>query len=253
MCGPRTSSRAAGLATCHFQRLVSGGRPLRPTGPPACRTSQSEVNAVTHALVQVTMEFLADPDGPTLGVWPREAGVRSGVLCPPLSRMLNEGWLTDGWEDPAAIREKRPPRRYYEVSNVSARCCEPPATMPGSLDCWSGGHDDGTARAGRLMAEPAVCGRHIRFRARIHTAAAGEIYPRRIRDALNSARRCRHSAGWYARSSSPNNWRPCCSTASRAADEHAGRVGPSPARGSTLRIHPDCVGNSGSEATGYTP
>jgi hypothetical protein len=25
--------------------------------------------------------------------------------------------LTDGWEDPTALREKRPPRRYYELTN----------------------------------------------------------------------------------------------------------------------------------------
>jgi PadR family transcriptional regulator PadR len=28
-----------------------------------------------------------------------------------LTRMLDEGWVEDGWEDPTTIREKRPPRR----------------------------------------------------------------------------------------------------------------------------------------------
>lgn len=35
-----------------------------------------------------------------------------------LTRMLNEGWLADRWEDPpTTIREKRPPRRYYELTD----------------------------------------------------------------------------------------------------------------------------------------
>ncbi|MGH3898140.1 MAG: PadR family transcriptional regulator [Pseudonocardiaceae bacterium] len=39
-----------------------------------------------------------------------------GVLYPMLTRMLSEGWLTDGWEDPNTITRKRPPRRYYELT-----------------------------------------------------------------------------------------------------------------------------------------
>ncbi len=34
-----------------------------------------------------------------------------------LTRMLDEGWVEDGWEDPTTIREKRPPRRYYQLSD----------------------------------------------------------------------------------------------------------------------------------------
>lgn len=34
-----------------------------------------------------------------------------------LTRMLDQGWLTDGWEDPATIQQKRPPRRYYELTD----------------------------------------------------------------------------------------------------------------------------------------
>jgi PadR family transcriptional regulator, regulatory protein PadR len=40
-------------------------------------------------------------------------------MYPVLQRMLDEGWLADGWEDQAeAGREKRPPRRYYEVTDL---------------------------------------------------------------------------------------------------------------------------------------
>ncbi|MGH3933288.1 MAG: PadR family transcriptional regulator [Pseudonocardiaceae bacterium] len=39
------------------------------------------------------------------------------MLYPMLTRMLGEDWLTDGWEDPVTIQGKRPPRRYYELTN----------------------------------------------------------------------------------------------------------------------------------------
>lgn len=73
----------------------------------------------THALVQVALVLMAEPAvkhwGYELG---KQAGVRSGVLYPMLTRMLEKGWLVDGWEDPAAIVEKRPPRRYYELTDL---------------------------------------------------------------------------------------------------------------------------------------
>ena len=46
----------------------------------------------------------------------KRARVRSGVLYPMLHRMLDEGLLEDGWEDPSEVDDKRPPRRYYEVT-----------------------------------------------------------------------------------------------------------------------------------------
>ena len=72
----------------------------------------------THALVQVAMALLDDPTGRHWGYeLSRQAGVRSGVLYPMLTRMLDEGWVEDGWEDPTTIREKRPPWRYYELTD----------------------------------------------------------------------------------------------------------------------------------------
>ena len=36
-----------------------------------------------------------------------------------LQRMLDEDWLTDGWEEQAQVgRAKRPPRRYYELTDA---------------------------------------------------------------------------------------------------------------------------------------
>ena len=46
----------------------------------------------------------------------KRAGVRSGVLYPILHRMLDEGWLEDGWEDGVDTGGQRPPRRYYELT-----------------------------------------------------------------------------------------------------------------------------------------
>jgi PadR family transcriptional regulator PadR len=71
----------------------------------------------THALIQVVLALMDDPGGRHWGYeLSKRSGVRSGVLYPVLQRMLDEGWLVDGWEDPAESGRKRPPRRYYEVT-----------------------------------------------------------------------------------------------------------------------------------------
>ncbi len=71
----------------------------------------------THALVQVALALMGDPNGRHWGYdLSKRAGLRSGVLYPVLHRMLDEGWLVDGWEDPADSG-KRPPRRYYELTD----------------------------------------------------------------------------------------------------------------------------------------
>jgi PadR family transcriptional regulator PadR len=62
---------------------------------------------------------MADPSGRHWGYeLSKQSGVRSGVMYPALRRMLEDGWLEDGWEDqPQAGRAKRPPRRYYELTD----------------------------------------------------------------------------------------------------------------------------------------
>lgn len=72
----------------------------------------------THSLVQVAMALMADPSGRHWGYdLSKRSGVRSGVLYPTLQRMLDEGWLRDGWEEQGEVRAKRPPRRYYELTD----------------------------------------------------------------------------------------------------------------------------------------
>ncbi len=72
----------------------------------------------THAAVQVALALMASPDARHWGYdTHKRSGVRSGVMYPVLQRMLDEGWLADGWEDqPQADRAKRPPRRYYQLT-----------------------------------------------------------------------------------------------------------------------------------------
>lgn len=71
----------------------------------------------THALVQVALALMAEPTARHWGYeLSRTAGVRSGVLYPILRRMEDDGWLEAGWEDPERVEERRPPRRYYTLT-----------------------------------------------------------------------------------------------------------------------------------------
>lgn len=73
----------------------------------------------TYALIQIALALMADANGRHWGYeLSKQSGVRSGVMYPTLQRMLDEGWLEDGWEDQARVgRVKRPPRRYYELTD----------------------------------------------------------------------------------------------------------------------------------------
>jgi PadR family transcriptional regulator PadR len=81
---------------------------------------------MTQPLVRVAMALMMEPTGQHWGYELfKRSGVRSGALYPMLTRLLEEGWLTDGWEDPATIRaeeeKRRPPRRYYELTDKGRR------------------------------------------------------------------------------------------------------------------------------------
>jgi len=72
----------------------------------------------THTLIQIAAALMADPGARHWGYdLSRRAGVRSGALYPVLQRMLDAGWLADGWEQPATGTH-RPPRRYYKVTDA---------------------------------------------------------------------------------------------------------------------------------------
>lgn len=67
-------------------------------------------------LPRLAAALLADPDarhyGYDLG---KAAGVRTAVVYPLLTRMLDVGWLEDGWEPKPA---GRPPRRFYVLTDL---------------------------------------------------------------------------------------------------------------------------------------
>ena len=72
----------------------------------------------THALMQIAVALMADPSAWHWGYEvSRRADVRSGVMYPILRRMLEKGWLADGWEDGEPTEMGRPPRRYYRVTS----------------------------------------------------------------------------------------------------------------------------------------
>ena len=75
---------------------------------------------VTYTLVQVAAALMSDASRRHWGYeLSKLSGVRSGVMYPILQRMLDEGWLVDGWEDqPLVGKAKRPPRRYYELTDA---------------------------------------------------------------------------------------------------------------------------------------
>jgi len=68
----------------------------------------------THALVQIAAALDVDSRNWGYDLW-RKSGVRSGTMYPILSRMLELGWLADGWEERQP--RGRPPRRYYTVTD----------------------------------------------------------------------------------------------------------------------------------------
>ena len=74
----------------------------------------------TDTLTKIAAVLMRDPHGRHWGYdTSRAAGVRSGSLYPVLHRLLDAGWLTDGWETPG--ENKRPPRRYYELTDEGRR------------------------------------------------------------------------------------------------------------------------------------
>lgn len=73
----------------------------------------------TRALEQVAVALMADPWGRHWGYeLMKAARVRSGVMYPLLARLVDEGLLKDGWEDPNTITDRRPPRRYYVLTDA---------------------------------------------------------------------------------------------------------------------------------------
>jgi PadR family transcriptional regulator PadR len=91
----------------------SAGRNQRT--PPGWRTI-CRISRVkrTKTLARVATALMEDPNGRHWGYdLSKRSRVRSGVVYPLLTRLLDAGWLADGWEQGV---EGRPPRRYYELT-----------------------------------------------------------------------------------------------------------------------------------------
>jgi PadR family transcriptional regulator PadR len=72
--------------------------------------------------VLLAIALMSDPFGRHWGYeLGKKAGLRSGIVYPALTRMLEDEWLVDGWEDQWKGDRKRPPRRYYELTDRGRR------------------------------------------------------------------------------------------------------------------------------------
>ncbi|MGE5245779.1 MAG: PadR family transcriptional regulator [Betaproteobacteria bacterium] len=69
-------------------------------------------------------------------------GLTSGTVYPTLDKLEAMGYLTSRWEDPrTARREKRPPRRYFDLTAAGAGALAAALTRyknlkPVSLAAW---------------------------------------------------------------------------------------------------------------------
>ena len=94
----------------------------------------------TPQLLKVAAALLETPTAQHWGYdLQRRTSLRSGILYPILARMLEAGWLRDGWEDPRKIEGKRPPRRYYEITDLGAAelgALPSPAPSPSRARPW---------------------------------------------------------------------------------------------------------------------
>jgi PadR family transcriptional regulator PadR len=79
---------------------------------------------VTLPTLQILAAFMADPDrddwfGLALS---RHTGLGSGTVLQCLYRLEQWGWLESRWEDKDhAAKERRPPRRFYQLTGVGER------------------------------------------------------------------------------------------------------------------------------------
>jgi PadR family transcriptional regulator PadR len=75
----------------------------------------------SDSLIALAVALMQRPDDEHWGYdLSRSADLRSGVLYPILQRLLNEQWVTDGWEDIDPKVEGRPRRRFYKLTPLGS-------------------------------------------------------------------------------------------------------------------------------------
>ena len=74
-----------------------------------------------RARVAIATELLRNPDSHHMGYeLSRAARVGAGRLYPYLTKLMNAGYVMDGWEDPSDTGG-RPPRRYYYLTSTGVK------------------------------------------------------------------------------------------------------------------------------------
>lgn len=74
---------------------------------------QTRRAAADHAIL-----CALDDDLPWFGYdLSRHIGMRAGRMYPALTRLLEAGWISDGWEDPVAVDPARLARRWYRITD----------------------------------------------------------------------------------------------------------------------------------------
>src|SRR3712207_6717415 len=72
---------------------------------------------LTPQTVAVIRTLLATPDTPRWGRdIAKETGLKSGTLHPILARLEQNGVVVSDWEEPDAVEQGRPRRRYYRFA-----------------------------------------------------------------------------------------------------------------------------------------
>jgi DNA-binding PadR family transcriptional regulator len=77
---------------------------------------------VTIPVLRVLNVFLEQPDGHHYGLeLMKSTGLQSGSLYPILARLERMGWLVSSKEEIDPRAEKRPARRYYQITGEGVR------------------------------------------------------------------------------------------------------------------------------------
>jgi PadR family transcriptional regulator PadR len=72
---------------------------------------------LTMTLLRILAVLLEDPTTKRYGLeLCKAAGLRSGSVYPLLMRLEEQGWLTSSWEQADPHQEKRPRRRFYQLT-----------------------------------------------------------------------------------------------------------------------------------------
>ncbi len=77
---------------------------------------------MTMALLRILAVLLEDPAAKHYGLeLCKAAGMRSGSVYPLLMRLEQQGWLSSDWEQADPHKEKRPRRRFYQLTSLGER------------------------------------------------------------------------------------------------------------------------------------